>query len=476
MTFISIGNCNKYYIYLLVGFVCEFFMKLLFGLNSSNRDHPVRIFSFKAKLKDHKLLKNFIRFVSILLGSLILYLIEKRNKEERKSRMSIETAEKMEYDYLNKKREYKTLKAVIIGVIFSLYIIFKDFIDLTGVHLGFWTIEIMYICIMSYFIFKIKIYIHRKIAMYLMIFLVILEFSTFFLPTTKHETPINELTDKNVFDITIIKYGVWAIPVIFIAFELKNMQRDFCWIEAKYLMDVKSYPASKIFLYIGIIGIIFVSICFPILTYFPCKSFNNIEKVDKNYINLETGETLKLYLEYCQLSDYDENSKTLHLVYDSFKLILKEYSNTDKTNMIELFVLIPLFFILNLINEIIRLMIVKYLDPNNILIYKNFNYFFQRIIVMIINKGDEQYLTYLQFFLIQLEEFLSIICSMIYIEVLELNFCGFDYELKKNIDKRGDEDINADFDLMRKDTELSVELPESKSINESKSQSKITEI
>ena len=39
-----------------------------------------------------------------------------------------------------------------------------------------------------------------------------------------------------------------------------------------------------------------------------------------------------------------------------------------------------------------------------------------------------------------------------------------------------DEDINADFDLMRKDTELSVELPESKSINESKSQSKITEI
>ena len=448
MTFISIGNCNKYYIYLLVGFVCEFFMKLLFGLNSSNRDHPVRIFSFKAKLKDHKLLKNFIRFVSILLGSLILYLIEKRNKEERKSRMSIETAEKMEYDYLNKKREYKTLKAVIIGVIFSLYIIFK----------------------------KIKIYIHRKIAMYLMIFLVILEFSTFFLPTTKHETPINELTDKNVFDITIIKYGVWAIPVIFIAFELKNMQRDFCWIEAKYLMDVKSYPASKIFLYIGIIGIIFVSICFPILTYFPCKSFNNIEKVDKNYINIETGETLKLYLEYCQLSDYDKNSKTLHLVYDSFKLILKEYSNTDKTNMIELFVLIPLFFILNLINEIIRLMIVKYLDPNNILIYKNFNYFFQRIIVMIINKGDEQYLTYLQFFLIQLEEFLSIICSMIYIEVLELNFCGFDYELKKNIDKRGDEDINADFDLMRKDTELSVELPERKSINESKSQSKITEI
>ena len=53
---------------------------------------------------------------------------------------------------------------------------------------------------------------------------------------------------------------------------------------------------------------------------------------------------------------------------------------------------------------------------------------------------------------------------------------SFQPKLKKNIDKRGDEDINADFDLMRKDTELSVELSESKSINESKRQSKITEI
>ena len=138
--------------------------------------------------------------------------------------------------------------------------------------------------------------------------------------------------------------------------------------------------------------------------------------------------------------------------------------------MIELFLLIPLFFVLNLINEISRLMIVKYLDPNNILIYKNFNYFFQRIIVTIINKFDQQYITYEQFFILELEEFLSIICNMIYIEVLELHFCGFDYELKKNIEKRGNEDILDNFDLMRKDTEPSVELPDNKSFSDSSSQ------
>ena len=39
---------------------------------------------------------------------------------------------------------------------------------------------------------------------------------------------MNELTDKNVFDLTKIKYGAWAIPVIFLVYELKNIQRDFC--------------------------------------------------------------------------------------------------------------------------------------------------------------------------------------------------------------------------------------------------------
>ena len=81
-----------------------------------------------------------------------------------------------------------------------------------------------------------------------------------------------------------------------------------------------------------------------------------------------------------------KKTKTLYLFYDSIKLISKEYSNTDKENMMEIFLLIPLFFVLNLINELSRMMIVKYLDPNNILIYKNFNYFFQRIIVTIIKE------------------------------------------------------------------------------------------
>ena len=148
------------------------------------------------------------------------------------------------------------------------------------------------------------------------------------------------------------------------------------------------------------------------------------------------------------------------------KLISQEYSNTDKETMLEIFLIIPLLFIINLVNEVSRLIIVQYLDPNNILIYKNFLYFFERIIQIIINKGDEQYLTYTQFFLTEIEELLSIISNMIYIEVLELKFCGLDYELKKNISRRGAEDIYESIDSMGKDTESSIDMPENESMSE----------
>ena len=56
---------------------------------------------------------------------------------------------------------------------------------------------------------------------------------------------------------------------------------------------------------------------------------------------------------------------------------------------------------------------------------------------------------------------------MIYIETLELKFCGLDYELKKNIDRRGNEDIIEGFDLKRSETDDDlIELIKSEDIDD----------
>ena len=446
MSFISIGNCTKYNIYLLVSIICEFLMDCLFGLNSSNKEKPVRFFSFRAKIKDHTLLENFIRLSAIFFGGLFLYFYEKRNERKKEGELDIEDVHKMETDILQKNNEYIKLTLFFIGVLFSLYIILKEFISAPHTYVGFWTFEIMYICLISRIIFKIKIYRHKKIAIYIMLGLSVVEFIEFCLPMTKHENKenMNEITDKNVFDIIKIKFGTYAIPLLLIANEVIHIQRDYCWIKSKYLMDTKSYPPSKIFMVIGSFGFIFIIIFFSIFTYIPCKTFTNIIKEGKSYINIDTGKPLELYKEYCSLEDYDENTKTLYLLYDSIKIISKEYSNTDTENMLEIFLIIPLFFIFNLVNEVSRLIMVKYTDPNNILIYKNIYYFIKRIIVIIINKGDEQYVTYQQFFILELEELISIISNMIYIEIIELKFCGLDYELKKNISERSISEVSVD--------------------------------
>ena len=455
MKYFAIGNCNKYYIYLIISFFCELITDLFFALNPSNKEKPTRIFPFKAKIKDHNLLENFIRIASIFFGGIILYLFEKKNKRKTKGRLTIKDYEKIKLNLFHEKDSSITINLLLIGVIFSLYIILKDFIDLTHIHVGFWSLEICYICIISYFIFKTKIYIHKKLAMIIMVLLTILELTGFFLPMTKHENLENmdELTDKNVFDIIIIKYGTYVIPILFLLYELKRIQRDFCWVKSKYLMDVRSISPYKIFITIGTIGFIFIIIFFSIFTNVPCKTFNNINKIGDDYINIDTGEPLQLYKEYCSLEDYDENTKTLYLFYDSFSLITQEYSNTDKETMLEIFLIIPLLFIINVINEVSRLMMVRFGDPNNILISKNIRSFIKSIIKISVNEGDEQYITYAQFFLTETEQLISIISNMIYIEILELRFCGLDYELKKNISRRGTKDLLEIIDSMGKKNE-----------------------
>ena len=345
----------------------------------------------------------------------------------------------MKIDLLKEKGESNLLDLILIGIFFPLTVIIDDFIDSQNNSVGFWALEILYICIFSYFIFKVKIYIHKRIAIYIMFGVSILTFIEFFLPRTKTDDleKKNDLTDKNVFDKITIKFGTYAIFLFIITNEVLHIQRDFCWVKGKYLMDIKSFSPAKIFMTIGGFGFIFVIIFFSIFTYVPCKSFDNIEKIGDSYINLDINKTLELYKECCQLKDYDENTKTLYLLYDSLKMIYREYSNTEKENMLEIFLIIPLLFIFLLINEISLLMMVRYTDPNNILIYRNIYYFIKRIIVIIINKGDEKYLKYLNFFILEFEAVIATISNLIYLEVIELPFCGLNYELKKNISRRG---------------------------------------
>jgi len=152
------------------------------------------------------------------------------------------------------------------------------------------------------------------------------------------------------------------------------------------------------------------------------------------------GEILDLSNELCFLKDYNNRKHILDLYYDNFYIFFGRYSKFNNSIRIEIFIFIPLFLIMCMVKSFCHIMIIKYLEPNNILIVETFYFFIRAIAKIIANKADEKYYTNVQFVLNIIQEIITIICNMIYIELLELKFCNLDYDLKRNIKQRSDDE------------------------------------
>ena len=102
----------------------------------------------------------------------------------------------------------------------------------------------------------------------------------------------------------------------------------------------------------------------------------------------------------------------------------------------------PLYMISQGMVNFSEIMMISHFDPNIILISKNFYYFVQRLIQFWVNDADEKYLTHVQFITFEIEEIISLIANLIYLEIIELKFCNLNYDTKRLIEKRMDLDYN----------------------------------
>ena len=91
---------------------------------------------------------------------------------------------------------------------------------------------------------------------------------------------------------------------------------------------------------------------------------------------------------------------------------------------------------------------IKYLTPVHVSFTNSIYYFFIRIILFINNQFVEgkweSKFKYSKFFIDILCESLSFIGFLIYLEIIELHFCGLYFDLKKYIIRRSIKDINDD--------------------------------
>ena len=133
---------------------------------------------------------------------------------------------------------------------------------------------------------------------------------------------------------------------------------------------------------------------------------------------------------------------------------------------LEIFLVIPLYLIFSFLEYVCQIFSIYYLNPNYILIKEPIYFGTLRLIFLFYNITNLSPVLYLsQFFLLEFAEVLAFVGYLVYLEVIELNFCGLDTNIKRKIINRNveenketinelkiiSEDNDSDFDNERND-------------------------
>ena len=164
-----------------------------------------------------------------------------------------------------------------------------------------------------------------------------------------------------------------------------------------------------------------------------------IELIISSFFECKWGKSLCLNQDKNNNSTYYDN---LAIYFDDLKNQFPNYEFYQ-----EIFIINLLYPILCFFEMVCELLIIYYLHPIYILSRDNIYYFFMRIIFMI-SKGNYFLLKNPNFYVSELADFLAILGYFIFLQLIELRFCRFDYDLNRNIIKRAKSESNMIHDVI----------------------------
>lgn len=241
----------------------------------------------------------------------------------------------------------------------------------------------------------------------------------------------------------------------------------------KRIMDNKFIYPYKIIFSKGILGIIISSALIGISTFVPCKENHIVNIKEPKFLNFNSNiyaSEIFLFKSNSTENDTQNNTFTgtpLFECIDSYKnntyfdnffsYFSNLYNITDdekeKDKYLELFLYIPTYSILHFITNILLIFVNKLLSPIHCLIVESL-YRIIHIFIQTLQKIDTKnevegffYEFILQPFSTRILRFLAYFVSLlgysIYLEIIELKFCGLNNNIRKNIRKRATSDGRA---------------------------------
>ena len=395
---IGLGQVDKKLYILLLAVLFRMATTFIYGINSLEFYEERSISISQTTLKEQIQLQSIMRFFGITVLSFLCYIYKNQillnnndnNLEDNRERSS----------NLHSKKEKKKFLLIYNGfpidsnehiekILFTAFLLVfmelaEQFYNIFGPpDSDYWTFEILFTAFFIKRIFKIRLYSHQKYS---------IGFIIIFCSLLKLLTSLRSNEDK--IGLQLFYIPLFSLLILFI--------KSYTYTKIKWLMDIKYISISKILLMYGLFGF-FISLVIYILSIIYFHSF---------------GEKFG-----------NDKFQTAPINWGIYILEV---------------ILVIAYMCFNFVSKFYYMYTLKTFSPIHVLINNSLYYLFLQIVLFfkliyeIINKiGDNDLLIFFYYVLINI---FSVCCYMIYVELIELKFCGCDYDLKKNIIRRGRDD------------------------------------
>ena len=457
--FIGIGNCSFLYLYIIGLAVFDLIEDYLLSLDDIKEEYIYNIFHIILVLKSHKLIRILYRYISFIIFGLIFFYISQYKKNTSSNKGESENSDNLSKTSHRKLivKKYTQTRKIFFELLFvcGLYTLLKVIRKIVSFYkvsdLDFWIFNIVFISIYMHRYFGNKLYKHQKYSLCFIFFtnIILLFISASIKKNEKYETSFQK--------------HKWKCIFILLAYIIFSWISSFSKVASKKLMDINYISPYRIIFFMGLFGTFFALISLIVTSSINCGEKSDYCKVKKTKNITTFNETLKAYINETEISTYLDN---LPLYFSELKNVYK--NRNYKEFYVEIFVVTPLFIFFNFLEFTCEMQIILNLNPNYKLISDCLYFGTTKLLEFTIKGG---YSTS-KFTLEYIAELLALVGYIIFLEIIELKFCGLDEDLKKNIMERSirdtaqkEMDININDDNISDDEDDDIEETKKKPIN-----------
>ena len=427
---LKIGKCSFYYIYILITGLLFLLKNTLLSLRDLSVNKDYNIFKIDTIISKHGFIKLVIENLGYILFGWIFWLIIKNSKTKRnyeKKEIDAVEAENNEIENNSQNKNVKLLyiedkinkkcsiNLLIASGVFATQLTIRNILTTLDTWLfEIWVFDLIFISIFMKIILRYKMYKHH---FYIFVFNIVVNFILFIAASF-----VKNKNGDNLYDRVNNNFGNYGYCVLFyISYISISCMLSFSKVMQKKVMDFEYISPLKIVILYGVISTLFSFIALMITSLIKCNE-------------------LLMKSKLCPVSNPEQKNEIVYFdnIFIFFNNLREKYHKNKKDFFIEILLVYPLYSFIGFAKYFFETMIIYYLNPFYVLISDNIYYTPKKILRLIFNPNDTK------IYLRLIGEIIASIANLFFLEILEFNCCGLNFNTKFNIQKRGKLDSNID--------------------------------